>query len=99
MKHNNAIQNIHQRKHWQKYVRTWFNQPARKRRRLVSRKEKAARLFPRPAESLRPVVRGQTIRYNAKVKVGRGFTLQEIKEAGLGAAFARSIGIAVDHRR
>jgi large subunit ribosomal protein L13e len=28
-----------------------------------------------------------------------GFTLAEIKAAGLGAAFARSIGIAVDHRR
>ena len=99
MKHNNVIPNVHQRKHWQKYVRTWFNQPARKRRRLVHRKEKAAAQFPRPAESLRPVVRGQTIRYNTKVRAGRGFTLQEIKEAGLGAAFARSIGIAVDHRR
>lgn len=28
-----------------------------------------------------------------------GFTLEEIKAAGLGVAFARSIGIAVDHRR
>jgi large subunit ribosomal protein L13e len=28
-----------------------------------------------------------------------GFTLDEIKAAGLGVAFARSIGIAVDHRR
>ena len=99
MKHNNVIPNVHQRKHWQKWVRTWFNQPARKRRRLVHRKEKAAGLFPRPAESLRPVVRGQTIRYNSKVRAGRGFTLQEIKEAGLGVAFARSIGIAIDHRR
>ncbi|MCA9770713.1 ribosomal protein L13e [Candidatus Dependentiae bacterium] len=99
MKHNNVIPNVHQRKHWQKYVRTWFNQPARKRRRLVHRKEKATALFPRPAEALRPVVRGQTIRYNSKVKTGRGFTLQEIKEAGLGVTFARSIGIAVDHRR
>ena len=98
-KHNNVIPNVHQRKHWQKYIRTWFDQPARKHRRLVHRKEKAAAVFPRPAEALRPVVRGQTIRYNTKVRAGRGFTLQEIKEAGLGAAFARSIGIAVDHRR
>ena len=28
-----------------------------------------------------------------------GFTLAEIKAAGLGVQFARSIGIAVDHRR
>jgi large subunit ribosomal protein L13e len=28
-----------------------------------------------------------------------GFTLQEIKAAGLGVQFARSIGISVDHRR
>ena len=28
-----------------------------------------------------------------------GFTLAEIKAAGIGAKFARSIGIAVDHRR
>lgn len=99
MKHNNVIPNVHQRKHWQKYIRTWFNQPARKRRRLDTRKTKAARLFPRPTESLRPVVHAQTIRYNSKVRAGRGFTLQEIKEAGLGVAFARSIGISVDHRR
>ena len=99
MKHNNVIPNVHQRKHWQKYIRTWFNQPARKLRRLTHRKEKAAAQFPRPAEALRPVVRGQTIRYNSKVRAGRGFTLQEIKEAGLGVAFARSIGISVDHRR
>jgi large subunit ribosomal protein L13e len=28
-----------------------------------------------------------------------GFTLDEIKAAGLGVAFARSVGISVDHRR
>jgi large subunit ribosomal protein L13e len=28
-----------------------------------------------------------------------GFTLAEIKAAGLGVQFARSIGISVDHRR
>eukprot|EP00827_Trimyema_finlayi_P002317 TRINITY_DN214_c0_g1_i7.p2 TRINITY_DN214_c0_g1~~TRINITY_DN214_c0_g1_i7.p2 ORF type:complete len:161 (-),score=66.23 TRINITY_DN214_c0_g1_i7:196-648(-) len=38
-------------------------------------------------------------RYNTKVTQGRGFSLAEIKGAGLGIQFARSIGIAVDHRR
>jgi len=49
---------------------------------------------------LRPAVRGQTNRYNAKIKLGRGFTVQELKLAGVNSvAEARSIGIAVDLRR
>lgn len=35
VKHNNVVPNGHFRKHWQNYVRTWFNQPARKTRRRV----------------------------------------------------------------
>ena len=34
-----------------------------------------------------------------KTRYGRGFTLDEIKNAGLNPKYARSIGIAVDHRR
>ena len=98
-KGKNVLPNTHLRKHWQTNVRTWFNQPARKQRRLNARRERAAALFPRPLEKLRPIVRGQTNRYNKRQRVGRGFTLEEIKAAGLGVAFARSIGIAVDHRR
>jgi len=71
----------------------------RKRRRLEARQERAANLFPRPANLLRPIVREQTIKYNRKIKLGRGFTLEEIKAAKLGVAFARSVGICVDHRR
>jgi len=49
---------------------------------------------------LRPAVRGQTNRYNAKIKLGRGFTAQELKLAGITSLTeARSIGIAVDLRR
>lgn len=33
VRHNNVVPNGHFRKHWQNYVRTWFNQPARKTRR------------------------------------------------------------------
>jgi len=39
------------------------------------------------------------VRYNAKVRLGRGFTLEELKGAGLTKAFAQTIGVAVDHRR
>jgi large subunit ribosomal protein L13e len=49
---------------------------------------------------LRPAVRGQTNRYNGKIKLGRGFTLRELREAGIkGVEYARSLGIAVDLRR
>ena len=99
VKHNNVIPNVHLRKHWQTNVKVWLNQAARKKRRLQARRAKAAAIAPRPLDSLRPVVSCQTIRYNHRLRFGRGFTLQEIKAAGLGVQFARSIGISVDHRR
>ncbi|CAN1271509.1 60S ribosomal protein L13-1 [Linum perenne] len=61
---------------------------------------KAVKIFPRPiAGPLRPVVHGQTRRYNMKLKAGRGFTLEELKAAGIPKKLAPTIGIAVDHRR
>uniref|UniRef100_A0A1J3DLV1 60S ribosomal protein L13 n=1 Tax=Noccaea caerulescens TaxID=107243 RepID=A0A1J3DLV1_NOCCA len=100
MKHNNEIPNSHFRKHWQNYVKTWFNQPARKTRRRVARQKKAVQIFPRPtAGPLRPVVHGQTLKYNMKVRAGKGFTLEELKAAGIAKKLAPTIGIAVDHRR
>ena len=99
VKHNNVIPNNHFRKHWQRNVRVWLNQSQRKHRRLIARRAKAASLSPRPLEALRPAVRCQTIRYNHRPRLGRGFTLAEIKAAGLGVQFARSVGISVDHRR
>ena len=99
VKHNNVIPNNHFRKHWQRNVRVWLNQSQRKHRRLIARRAKAASLSPRPIEALRPAVRCQTIRYNHRARLGRGFTLAEVKAAGLGVQFARSVGISVDHRR
>merc|ERR1739849_28898 len=84
---------------WQRYVKTWFNQPARKIRRRQNRIAKAAKVAPRPLGKLRPVVSCPTYKYNLKQRAGRGFTLEEIKAAGLSKKFARTIGIAVDHRR
>jgi len=97
--HNNVLHANHFRKDWQRRVRTWFDQPGRKLRRRNARKTKAATLGVRPLELLRPAVRGQTIRYNRKVREGRGFTLAELKAAGIGRKGARGIGIVVDHRR
>lgn len=100
VKHNNVLPNVHLRKDWQNYVRTWFNQAGRKLRRRQARTEKAKAIAPRPvAGLLRPAVHPPTQRYNLKTRVGRGFTLAELKEAGVSPKTARSIGIAVDHRR
>ena len=82
VKHNNVVPNGHFRYNWQKLVKTWFNQPARKVRRRLARDEKKTAFAPRPLKSLRPLVQGQTLKYSAKEKQGRGFTLFEIKQAG-----------------
>merc|ERR1712190_156821 len=57
-------------------------------------------LAPRPAAGLlRPVVHPPTQRYNMKLRLGKGFTLDELREAKIPAKLAPTIGIAVDHRR
>merc|ERR1712028_253977 len=100
MKHNNMIAKEHFKKYWQRYVKTWFDQPAKKKARRLARQQKAAAIAPRPvAGSLRSVVHPPTARYNSKVRSGRGFTLAEIKAVGLGKKEAKSLGVAVDHRR
>ncbi|XP_078256978.1 large ribosomal subunit protein eL13 [Rhinoraja longicauda] len=97
---NGMILNPHFHKDWQRRVRTWFNQPARKTRRRKTRQAKARRIAPRPvAGPLRPVVRCPTVRYHTKVRAGRGFSLEELKVAGINKRVARTIGIAVDNRR
>ena len=89
----------HFRKHWQERVKVHFDQAGKKVSRRNARAAKAAKIAPRPLDLLRPVVRAPTIKYNRKVRAGRGFSLAEVKAAGLTAAYARTIGIAVDHRR
>jgi len=98
-KHNKAIPRGHFKKDWQSRVKTWFNQPGRAIRRKTTRNKKAAAIFPRPLESLKPVVHPGGKRYNMKVRLGRGFTLEELKEAGLNVQYAQTIGISVDYRR
>lgn len=48
---------------------------------------------------LRPAVRCPTLKYNTKLRAGRGFTIEELKAAGIRKKEALSIGIPVDHRR
>merc|ERR1712194_249712 len=105
---NHVIPNVHFRKvnGMQKgymnraYIKPWHSQAARKKRRANTRKVKAAKLAPRPvAGLLRPVVHPPTQRYNMKLRLGRGFTLDELREAKIAPKLARTIGISVDHRR
>jgi large subunit ribosomal protein L13e len=100
LKHNNQLPNQHFRKDWQLRVRTWFNQPGRKVRRRQNRAKKAEAIAPRPIDGLlHPAVRCQTFKYNSKLRLGRGFTLEELKAAGIRKKEARSIGVSVDYRR
>lgn len=48
---------------------------------------------------LRPVVHGQTVRYNMKLRLGRGFSLDELESAGINRKEALGLGISVDWRR
>jgi large subunit ribosomal protein L13e len=105
VRHNNIIPNIHCHKKWADssrgplYVKLALNQASKKKSRRLARAAKAAKIAPRPLQLLRPVVHCPTQKYSAKVRLGRGFTLEEIKAAGLTSAYARTVGIAVDHRR
>jgi large subunit ribosomal protein L13e len=72
----------------------------KKSKRRQVRAKKARQVAPRPvAGPLRPVVRCPTFKYHKKERTGRGFTIAELKKAGLGRHYARTIGIAVDYRR
>ncbi|KAL7753530.1 60S ribosomal protein L13 [Sorochytrium milnesiophthora] len=100
MKHNNQLPNQHFRKHWQTRVKTWFDQPGKKKSRRIARAAKAARIAPRPVDGLvRPAVRCPSVRYNRRLRAGKGFTLEELKAAGVARKEALTIGISVDFRR
>uniref|UniRef100_A0A8C0CJN0 Large ribosomal subunit protein eL13 n=1 Tax=Balaenoptera musculus TaxID=9771 RepID=A0A8C0CJN0_BALMU len=70
---NGMILKPHSHKDWQGRVATWFNQPVRRPPRA-----------PRPPSGLlQPVVRCPTVRYHTKVGAGRGFSLEELRVAGI----------------
>jgi len=98
-KHNNMIPDQHFRKDYIRRIKTWFDQPAKKEARRAARINKAKKSAPRPLDLLRPAVHCPTIKYNSKVRAGRGFTLDELRAAGISPKAALGVGIAVDHRR
>jgi len=98
-RHNNPIPDTHHKKDLNKLIKVNFNQPAKAAKRRLHRLHKAERLFPRPVNFLRPTVHCETIRYNSRLRLGRGFTLDELRAAGIHKDEAPTIGIAVDYRR
>mmetsp|Transcript_97331 Transcript_97331/g.280847 ORF Transcript_97331/g.280847 Transcript_97331/m.280847 type:complete len:199 (-) Transcript_97331:36-632(-) len=105
VKHNNVIPNIHCHKKYLESsrgplkVKLALNQASRKKSRRLARAAKAAALAPAPLQKLRPVVHCPTQKYSAKTRLGKGFTLEELKAAKLNPKYAQTIGIAVDFRR
>lgn len=105
VKHNNIIPNIHCKKKYLQSsrgplkVKLALNQATRKKARRVKRAAKAAKIAPAPLQKLRPVVHCPTQKYSAKVRLGKGFTLEELKAAKLHPSYAMTVGIAVDWRR
>jgi len=99
VKGNNMLPNGHFHKDWQRRVKLWFAQPAKKLKRRQLRAAKAVKSAPRPLNTLKPAVRCQTIKYNTRIRPGRGFTLEELHAAGVNRHQAPTIGICVDHRR
>ena len=105
VKGNNAIPHVHQRKHFQPGSSQKGNfivklgQPKRAQHRRRERLIKAKKCFPRPLRNLRPVVACNTVRYNMKKRLGRGFSAEELEAAGLKPQYAATIGIRVDLRR
>ena len=97
---NNRVPNDHLRKDWFRRIKFYFDDPARKKRRQTARAIRAKKIAPRPVEGpLRPLVHCPTVRYNRKIRLGRGFTVEEVKAAGFEPSRARFMGIAMDKFR
>jgi large subunit ribosomal protein L13e len=95
VKHNNTTDSGHFRKRWQKNVRTSFDEPSKKLKRRIGRSRKQKITF----DQLRPIVRCPTKMHNLKVKFGRGFSRNEIKNAGLNGWQVSKFKISYDKRK
>lgn len=78
-RHNNPIPDTHGKKDQVKLIKVNFNQPAKAAKRRLHRIQKAKKLFPRPLNNLRPAVQCESIKHNARARLGRGFSLEELR--------------------
>jgi len=80
-------------------TRVNFDQAAAKKRRRLRRALRAKAIFPRPIYKLKPAVHSCSVKYNSKLRLGRGFSFEELKAVGIHPREASTIGISVDKRR
>lgn len=99
VRRNNMIPNAHFHKDWKRRCRVLFNQPLRKRTRKIKRTQKIRKSLPRTIDQLRPLVQCPTERYKVRSRLGRGFTLKEIRAIDMTMNKCRQFGICVDYRR
>ena len=78
--HNNMLPNVHLGKDWQEKVKTWFNQPGRKRRRRVHRARRQKLLAPNPTHLLLPIVRGQKNKCDTNLLFRKRFHKERIRK-------------------
>jgi large subunit ribosomal protein L13e len=57
VKHNNVVASGNVKKDWQRHVKTWFNQPARKQRRRIGELPRSCLFFFSSSENPGCVVR------------------------------------------
>ncbi|ETW19054.1 hypothetical protein PFNF135_02197 [Plasmodium falciparum NF135/5.C10] len=97
--HNNVLPNVHLHKWWQRHVRVNFSKNIKKKKRRLLREKRRKANGGTPIEKLHPIVHCPTQRYNFRTRLGKGFTFEELKGAGLTPRAAQTIGICYDKRR
>lgn len=80
-------------------VKLGLNQASKKKSRRIQRAARAAKIAPAPLKRLHPVVHCPTQKYSSKLRLGKGFTLEELKAVKLHPRKALQIGISIDYRR
>ena len=100
VRHNNVVPNQHFHKiSWQNRVKTWFEQPMRKKRRRAARMKRRRRSRRGRVGAAPPGGEAADTCATTTSSARSTPTLTELKEARINRKEARSIGIAVDHRR
>mmetsp|Transcript_22014 Transcript_22014/g.34513 ORF Transcript_22014/g.34513 Transcript_22014/m.34513 type:complete len:186 (-) Transcript_22014:260-817(-) len=94
--------NLHKTKNHSLLFKTSFNSAGKKKKRLIRRRKKeimSKNNINLTSRMLRPVVHCPTKYHNTKIKMGRGFSYNEIKFLGMGKKKTHSLGLAIDQRR
>mmetsp|Transcript_14189 Transcript_14189/g.36241 ORF Transcript_14189/g.36241 Transcript_14189/m.36241 type:complete len:224 (-) Transcript_14189:468-1139(-) len=101
VKHNNTTKSGHFKKTWQKRVKTWFKSPSKKLKRRNNRDQINKYLLSNGffKKNFRPIVHCPTKVHNIRVKIGRGFSNEEIRNTEISPKMVSSLGISLDKRR